>query len=141
MAGTRKTTPEVDAAREAQLAYHTTNARTMGDLLQRGNRDIKDWSYRPPADDDWREWKGVTRWFAGLKIYEAHIYREVALEDGRGPFYCPMHDLKPEKGWQAMTCIDCEWTDSLYDEALSRARAHGKAWKQGQWTPEMQRAS
>lgn len=120
---------ELEKARPEQLTYHWQGVVEAMCALSRGEAQIKDWSYRPPTSDDWREWRGVTRWCAYDAIYKWHMDRLSAIgADGKPEFcwQCHYEEDKPAlKGFAASKCFDHAWLDYLADEALNAARRLG----------------
>ena len=90
-------------------------------------------TYSPPPTDDVRDWPPVLQWAAYESRFIYHSDICTALEMGRGPFYCAMHQplrQKP-KGFKAMPCWPCFWDLVAYDDSLRKARAIS----QKRWAP------
>jgi len=120
---------EVKQAYEEQLAYHWREAVECMARLDEGAQRIRDWGYRPPTSDDWRDWRGVTRWCAYEAILNWHIDRLHQIHSTGKPGFCwqcayEAGEGRP-RGWAATKCLSHAWVDYLMDEALRAARRLG----------------
>lgn len=120
---------EIERARAEQLAYHGAEADRFGVLLSQGLDRLGDWTYRHPASTALSTWRGVTRWAGVDQSYRWHIDREILLQQGKGPFYCPTCHDRPAVGWKALACYDCAWEGHLAVKALEVAQSLGETWE------------
>ena len=120
-----------ESERQGQLDYHEQESEQLDRALSEGHAVLDDWSYSPPASDDWEGWRGVLKWCALDQRYRFHIEMAIFLRHGEGPFFCSVCEEQPE-GHFPITCLECAWDTVLYDGALQDARDLGRAWSQAQ---------
>lgn len=121
-------TSEIDVARQEQERYWQGKAQRLAERIHTFNGREWDVAYYPPAEEDWREWRGACYLAALHKRYMWATERETQLHLGRGPFWCKECEQKPKAGWRALLCLDCSWESYLREEAIAMGRELGKAW-------------
>lgn len=110
MAGVKANEPvEIMEARAAQLAHHEQVVERYARRMKPMEAYGQEARYVPPADEDVKTWEGIVQYCGVMYRQLWHMERLGMLRAGKGPFYCPVHEAKPEKGWKALGCIECAW--------------------------------
>jgi len=99
----------VDTARAAQLAHHGRLLEKYGGVLRGLEAYAGAAQYVPPTDTKPSTWQGIAQYCAVMHRAIWENERHALLTAGKGPFYCPTCELRPEKGWKALGCFDCAW--------------------------------
>jgi len=99
----------VDTARAAQAAHHEGFLERYGEQLREMEAYGGAATFTPPTTTNPAKWEGIAQYCAVMHRVIWENERHALLKAGKGPFYCPVHEDKPEKGWKPSGCFQCAW--------------------------------
>ena len=96
-------------ARAAQMEHHAALLEKYGGRLRVMEAYGGAATYVPPTSSNPAKWEGIAQYCAVMHRVIWENERHALLKAGKGPFYCPVHEDKPEKAWKALGCFSCAW--------------------------------